>query len=101
MIIPTYSERESNARRIAALGAGAIVSVEHASGEKRVRVDDLRATVRHVLRDPSFTHNAKRMGERLRAYGGPVRAARLIERFSQRAGVDRRNAPRSSAACLV
>src|SRR5262249_50868098 len=29
VIIPTYSERESNARRIAALGAGAIISVEH------------------------------------------------------------------------
>jgi MGT family glycosyltransferase len=101
VIIPTYSERESNARRIAALGAGAIVSVEHAAGEKRVRVDDLRATVRRVLTDPSFTDNARRMSERLRAYGGAVHAARMIERFSQQSGVDRSNAPRSNAPCLV
>jgi len=83
VIIPTYSERESNARRIAALGAGAIVSVEHASGGKQVRVEDLRATVRRVLTDPSFTANARRVGERLRAYGGAVHAAHLIERFSR------------------
>ena len=101
VIIPTYSERESNARRIAALGAGAIVSVERVAGGKRVRVDDLRATVRRVLTDPSFTDNARRIGERLRAYGGAGHAAHLIEQFSERAWVDRGNAPRKDGACLV
>jgi len=101
VIIPTYSERESNARRIAALGAGAIVSVERASGAKRVRVDDVRATVRRVLTDASFTDNARRIGERLRAYGGAGHAAHLIEQFSERVGVDRDNAPRNDAAWLV
>ena len=80
--IPTYAERESNARRIAALGAGAIVSVEHASGGERVRVDELRATARRMLTDPSFTANARRMSERLRAYGGARQAAYVIDRFS-------------------
>jgi len=93
VIIPTYAERESNARRTAALGAGAIVSVEHGSGGKRVRVDELRANVRHVLSDPSFADNARRIGQRLRAYGGAAQAAHLIERFSQQSGVDRSNAP--------
>jgi MGT family glycosyltransferase len=80
VIIPTFSERESNARRIAALGAGAVVPVEESSGEKRVSAEELRAAVRRVLTDPSFTDNARQVGERLRAYGGAPRAARLIER---------------------
>jgi MGT family glycosyltransferase len=86
VIIPTYAERESNARRIAALGAGVMVPVEHDRGKKRVRVEALRATVRRVLTDPSIASNAAHAGERMRAYGGAAQAARLIERFSQSAG---------------
>jgi UDP:flavonoid glycosyltransferase YjiC (YdhE family) len=83
VIIPTYTERESNARRIAALGAGAFVSVENVSGRKHVRVEELRATVRRVLADPSFVDNARQMSKKMRAYGGASQAARLIERFEQ------------------
>ncbi len=85
VIIPTYSERESNARRIAALGAGAFVPVEIASGKKRVHVDELRATVKRVLADPSYAENARRTGERMRSYGGVSQAAHLIEQFIQKA----------------
>lgn len=84
VIIPTFSERASNARRIAAMGAGAVVPVETVAGKKRVHVETLRATVRHVLTDPSFADNARRAGERMRAYGGAPRAAHLIEQFTQR-----------------
>ena len=83
VIMPTFSERESNARRIAALGAGAIVAVETISGEKRVDVEKLRATVRRVLSDTSFRDNARQIGERLRNYGGTSKAADLIEQFTQ------------------
>lgn len=83
VIMPTYAERESNARRIAAVGAGAIVPVDHSSGKKRVRAEDLRTTVWHVLADPSFANNAARMGEKMRKYGGATQAAHLIEHFSQ------------------
>ncbi len=93
VIIPTYSERESNARRIAALGAGTFVAVENVSGEKRVRTEELRATIRRVLADPSFADNARRTGERMRAYGGASRAAHLIERFGQRAGTGEFRSP--------
>jgi UDP:flavonoid glycosyltransferase YjiC (YdhE family) len=93
VIIPTYAERESNARRIAALGAGIVVPVGYVAGEKRVDAELLRAGVRQVLTDPSFATNARRMGERLRAYGGAAQAACLIEQFSQRAGA-RSTAPR-------
>jgi UDP:flavonoid glycosyltransferase YjiC (YdhE family) len=86
VIMPTFSERESNARRIAALGAGAIVPVDMRPGEKRVNVDELRATVKRVLTDPSFRDNARRIGERLRTYGGASQAADLIEQFAQKVG---------------
>jgi MGT family glycosyltransferase len=82
VIIPTYSERESNARRIAALGAGALVPVTQAAGKKHVDADALRATVRRVLADPSFVENAQRISQRMRTYGGAVQAAQLIEQFS-------------------
>src|SRR5260221_14771336 len=54
VIIPTYAERESNARRMVALGAAALVAVEHDRGKERVSVESLRGTVRRVLTDSSF-----------------------------------------------
>jgi UDP:flavonoid glycosyltransferase YjiC (YdhE family) len=81
VILPTYSERESNARRVAALGAGEWVGVEHRSGKKSVDVRELRAAVRRVLADPAYAERAKRAGERLRSYGGAPRAAELMEDF--------------------
>lgn len=92
VIIPTYAERESNARRIVALGAGALVPVEHDRGKKRVPVEALQATVRRVLTDPSFAAKAARAGESMRAYGGAAQAARLIEQFIQRVEGERSNA---------
>ena len=86
VIIPTYAERESNARRMVALGAAALVPVEHDRGKKRVSVEALRATVRRVLTDSSFASHAAHAGSQLRAYGGAAQAAHLIERFSQSAG---------------
>jgi UDP:flavonoid glycosyltransferase YjiC (YdhE family) len=83
VILPTFSERESNARRIAELGAGAIVPVEMKSGKKRVNVYELQATVRRALADPNFRENAGRIRERLRMYGGASQAADLIEQFAQ------------------
>lgn len=82
VIIPTFSERESNARRVVALGAGVIVPVEQAGGKKRVDAEALRAAVKRVLSDPSFADNARRVSERLRAYGGASQAAHLIEQFT-------------------
>jgi UDP:flavonoid glycosyltransferase YjiC (YdhE family) len=87
IIMPTFSERESNARRIAALGAGVIVPVDTTPGKKRVDVNELRATVRRVLSDPTFCNNARQIGERLRAYGGAAHAADLIEQFTQMGNV--------------
>jgi len=85
VIVPTYSERESNARRVAALGAGAmVVPTEGASGEKALSLEELRSKVRQVLSDPSFAANARRVAENMRNYGGAAEAARLIDRFVAR-----------------
>jgi len=85
VIIPTYSERESNARRIAAVGAGDyVVPVEQSWRKKRVPVEELRAKINQVLSDPSYATNARLMSERLRAYGGASEAARLVENFARR-----------------
>jgi MGT family glycosyltransferase len=82
VVLPTYSERYSNAQRLSALGAAEIVPVENSVGGKRVSVTALRATVERVLTDPSYANNAQRFGQQLRGYGGAPRAAELIETFT-------------------
>jgi MGT family glycosyltransferase len=82
VILPSYSERESNARRMDAIGAAIIVPVETVSGgKKRVDADDLSAAVLRALTDPSYARNAQRAGDSLRAQGGVTRAVELIERW--------------------
>ena len=82
VIIPTYSERESNARRVAAVGAGdLVVPTKDALGKKHVRVEELRAKVKQVLSDPSYAMNARRVSEKMQTYGGASEAAHLIEDF--------------------
>ena len=88
VIIPTFSERESNARRVAGVGAGAFVRVENGEGGKHVNVESLKVMIRRVLSDPSYAENAQRVSRRLRSYGGVSHAARLIEEFSQKVGVN-------------
>jgi UDP:flavonoid glycosyltransferase YjiC (YdhE family) len=53
----------------------------------------LRATIRRVLADPTFTENARRAGEQLRAYGGAAQAARLIEQCARERVKEKRVVP--------
>ena len=62
-------------------------------------MDDLRAIVRRVLSEVSFTDNARRMSERLRAYGGAAQAADLIERFGSSGKPAGTVKQRSSRSC--
>jgi UDP:flavonoid glycosyltransferase YjiC (YdhE family) len=82
VILPTYSERESNARRLEALGAAARVEVRTRRGEKSVDAAALRAAVRRVLSSPGYAGRAAALGDSLRALGGAARAADLIEGFA-------------------
>jgi MGT family glycosyltransferase len=81
LIIPTYSERESNARRIAVQGAGDyVVPTSDITGRhKRLCAQEVRTRVFKILSDASFTENAQRISKRMKAYGGASEAARLIE----------------------
>jgi UDP:flavonoid glycosyltransferase YjiC (YdhE family) len=78
VIVPTYSERESNARRVAALGAGEWVDV-HGDLQKHVDAAELRAKVKLVLANPAYNANAGRFSQRLQSFGGAVQAADVIE----------------------
>jgi UDP:flavonoid glycosyltransferase YjiC (YdhE family) len=83
LIIPTYSERESNARRIADQGAGdyLLPKSDEKGKKKYVSPEEIRAKVFHILSEPSFTENAKRISRGMKTYGGALEAAGLIERY--------------------
>jgi UDP:flavonoid glycosyltransferase YjiC (YdhE family) len=84
VIIPTFSERESNARRIASLGAGEFVLPEAGEeGRKRIEISLLRKKVEDVLATPGYREKAKTYGEVLRSYGGVAGAVDLIENLAK------------------
>jgi UDP:flavonoid glycosyltransferase YjiC (YdhE family) len=79
VIIPTYAERESNARRLVAAGAAAMLRpTEGRFWQKHLSAKALRLIVRGVISDPSYAANARRLQTALLAYGGAVQAAKLI-----------------------
>lgn len=83
VIIPTITERESNARRVAALGTGEVVMpVPGADGEKNVNVAEFRAAVKRVLEQPSYRDAAQRIAASMRLYGGVTAAAERLDEFS-------------------
>ena len=82
VVIPTYSERESNARRMALLGAAEfIVPDTNAVLERTLSAEILWGKVKQVLTDPSYTKNAIKVREKMFAYGGENQAAQLISDF--------------------
>jgi len=83
VIVPTYSERESNARRMAALGTGEFVipSVSR-SGMKHLDAACFKAKVDSVLTEPRYREAARRIAGLIRRYGGAREAANRIEQFA-------------------
>lgn len=82
VIIPTFSERESNARRIASLGAGEYVLPESKSSPKKeIDLKEFREKIKQVLTIPSYLENAEKYSKRLKSINGPQKAAELIENF--------------------
>ena len=80
VIIPTITERESNARRLASLGAGEVVMpVSGPDGEKHIDVAEFGAKVKRVLNEPSYRQSANRVSVSLRQFGGAQAAAERIE----------------------
>ncbi len=88
VIIPTITERVSNARRLAAVGAGEVVMpVAGADGEKRIDVDEFGRKVSRVLNEPSYRQSARRVAESMRQFGGAHAAAERIEEFAVALGL--------------
>jgi UDP:flavonoid glycosyltransferase YjiC (YdhE family) len=80
VIIPTITERESNARRVAALGAGEIVMpTDGTDGEKHIDVGEFGTKVHKVLNDPGYRRSARRVAESMLKFGGASEAADRIE----------------------
>jgi UDP:flavonoid glycosyltransferase YjiC (YdhE family) len=79
VIIPTCTERESNARRLAALAAGEIVlPIDGADGEKHIDVDEFSSKVRRVLNEPGYRASAGRVSNQcasLAECGKPLSAS--------------------------
>ena len=91
VIIPTISERESNGRRLVALGAGEMVPpTDGEDGEKKIDVAEFSAKVDRVLHGPAFRTAAQRVADSMREYGGADEATRQLEKFaSERHGMSR------------
>lgn len=82
IIVPTFSERESNARRLSNLGAGEFVLPStNKGGEKFISMDEFRNKVWRVLGNSSYQQNAQRVAQNMQKYGGAIQAADLIERL--------------------
>lgn len=86
VVIPTYSERESNARRIASVGAGEfILPITDSSGrKKRIDTEELQTKIKDVLSIQSYKENARKIGKDLIEFGGASKAASLIEEYINR-----------------
>jgi UDP:flavonoid glycosyltransferase YjiC (YdhE family) len=80
LIIPTFSERESNARRIASVKAGDYILPKSDSRgfDKQVNPDLVREKAMRILSDPVYLKNARDIQQKFESYGGAILAAELI-----------------------
>lgn len=78
--IPTYAERESNGRRLAALGAGLyLVPQVDQLGVQHLDPPLLGEAVRSVLNNPAFGEAARRVQQELTSLPGAAAVADLVE----------------------
>jgi MGT family glycosyltransferase len=73
VIVPTEWDRPENAQRVVEAGAGLRLNPNRCTPER------LRAAVERVLNEPTFRSNAQRLSRAFARYGGPARAAELLE----------------------
>jgi UDP:flavonoid glycosyltransferase YjiC (YdhE family) len=82
LILPTFSERESNARRIRQMEAGEYVLPQPGGPQgKYFDPDEVLQKTKMLLGDPRYRENAAKYGRKLASYGGVAEAVRLIEGF--------------------
>jgi UDP:flavonoid glycosyltransferase YjiC (YdhE family) len=73
VVVPTSWDKPDNARRVVAAGLGVRVAPRHCTPER------LRRAVEHVLGEPRYRENARRIASLLSAAPGPSGAAALLE----------------------
>jgi UDP:flavonoid glycosyltransferase YjiC (YdhE family) len=78
---PQTADHYVVAGQVEAVGAGIVLDRSQATAES------LREAACRVLAEPQFRLRSARMGDLLRAAGGPVRAAEEVLEFRRRAGV--------------
>jgi UDP:flavonoid glycosyltransferase YjiC (YdhE family) len=105
LIIPTYSERESNARRAAALGAALYLVPQTAAVDARLEpelalVPGMGGTskelepklvadaIRMLLKDQRYSDSARTAAQQLARFSGAAAAADIIEGLNQRQNKD-------------
>ncbi len=83
LIIPTFSERESNARRIAKLGVGEFILPikKKFSKSKIVDKNEFIEKFHKVLKDDRYKINAKRIQNELRLFNQENNGIKQIEKF--------------------
>jgi UDP:flavonoid glycosyltransferase YjiC (YdhE family) len=80
LIVPTFTERESNARRVADLGVAQILMPqEDGWGEKYLCPTELRETVDSMLSDSAWTRRAEEFAQTMQKPGRLEDAADRIE----------------------
>ena len=83
LMIPTFSERESNARKVAKTGAGEfIIPVSDNEKRKTINLNHFREKVNRVLTDPRYKESAGFQSRKLAEYGGAGKAVELILEFT-------------------
>jgi MGT family glycosyltransferase len=73
VIVPTAWDQQENAWRVHENGAGVRLAAHQCTPEL------LGAAVQRVLTEPSFRRNAERLATVFEQYGGPARAAELLQ----------------------
>lgn len=73
IVVPTTWDKPENAQRVVAAGAGVSIAARRCTPRR------LREAVQHVLANPSYRENARRIGDSLKRHGGPATAASLLE----------------------
>jgi MGT family glycosyltransferase len=73
VVVPTRWDKPDNARRVVEAEVGVRLAPRRCTPER------LRAAVEHVLREPRYRANARRMAEAFARAPGPPRAAELLE----------------------
>ena len=82
LILPTFSERESNAKRIANIGAGEyVLPLKNDKNQRYFDVEKIREKTEKILDSPKYVSNLESISQKLKSYGGPTIAADLIEDF--------------------